>query len=219
MLIERFDRISIENVVYRVHQEDFAQALGLPARLKYERRGTAERRFDTQGISALLDRLSSPAQARETFVLATLFNLAIGNTDNHAKNHGILHGLDGQVKLTPLYDLVPIRLHRNYTHEFSYNLGGATHFDAMEPEQMERFLAEFGVVGTRARRFVEGTVKPMMEKIDHGALRLRDVGQKRFDDLIGRELNHLSHLLDINVPIRQRDYFTSEAVGGWVTGS
>lgn len=219
LLIERFDRVIVENVVYRLHQEDFAQALGLPARLKYERRGTAGRKFDTQSIRSLLDGLSSPAQARETFVLATLFNLAIGNTDNHAKNYGILHLPDGQLQLTPLYDLVPIRLHGNYTHELSYKLGGAAHFDAMEPGQMEHFLMEFGLAGPRVRRFVEGTIKPMLEKLDQAALYLRDARQNRFDDLIGRELHHLSHLLDINVPIRERDYFTSEAVGGWVAGS
>lgn len=219
VLIERFDRVIIDDVVYRLHQEDFAQALGLPARLKYERNGVEGRCFDTQGIRALLDRLSAPAHARETFVLATLFNLAIGNTDNHAKNHGILYLPDGAVQLTPLYDLLPIRLHRRYTHEFAYRLGGATYLDEMTSEQMARFLSDFSLEGSRARRFIDGRVRPMFEKLEHQAPLLRKLGQRFFDDLIGRELSQVCQLLDLDMPIRGRDYFEPEGSGGWMAGS
>jgi serine/threonine-protein kinase HipA len=41
LLVRRFDRaLDRDGRVARLHQEDFAQALGLPAALKYERRGT-----------------------------------------------------------------------------------------------------------------------------------------------------------------------------------
>ncbi|MCJ8158870.1 HipA domain-containing protein [Sphingomonas sp. LaA6.9] len=50
LLIQRFDRIVEEDRIYRLHQEDFAQASGLPAELKYERRGRPGRRFDASAI-------------------------------------------------------------------------------------------------------------------------------------------------------------------------
>jgi serine/threonine-protein kinase HipA len=220
LLIERFDRVIVDDTVYRLHQEDFAQALGLPARLKYERHGTEARRFDTAAVRSVLDRLAHPGQARETFLLATLFNLAIGNTDNHAKNFGILYGLRGERLLAPLYDMLPIRLHDRYTHELAYRLGGAAHFDEMTREQMTDLFAEFGLERGRARRFIEGPVRAMFTTIEQRAPLLREIGQRFFDDLIGRELTRLAELLDLDVDIRERDYFApAGSGGGWAMGS
>lgn len=35
-----------------------------------------------------------------------VFNLAVGNSDDHVKNHGALRGDDGQWRLAPAFDLV-----------------------------------------------------------------------------------------------------------------
>ena len=199
LLIERFDRVVHEGTVYRLHQEDFAQALGLPARLKYERKGVEGRRFDSRQALSVLKRLASPAKARETFVLSTLFNLAIGNTDNHAKNHGVLYAPDGALHLAPLYDMLPIRLHNRYTHELAFNLGGANYFDDMTPDNMTAFLAEFGLEGARMRRFVEGSVRKMLSTIEERSVLLRKIQQRLFDDLIGREIAHLTQLLGLDM--------------------
>ncbi|MFO1255748.1 MAG: HipA domain-containing protein [Sphingomonadaceae bacterium] len=86
LLITRFDRIVTEDGIHRVHQEDFAQALGLPAELKYERRGREGRRFDAEAIGRVLAATDQPALVREKFLEMSLFNLLIGNNDNHAKN-------------------------------------------------------------------------------------------------------------------------------------
>lgn len=214
LLIERFDRVVLGGVVYRLHQEDFAQALGLPARLKYERNGKEGRRFDTAGARAILDRLGSPAQARETFVLATLFNLVIGNTDNHAKNHAVLYGVHGTLHLAPLYDMLPIRLHARYTHELAYNIGGASYFDDMTPDNMAAYLAEFGLEGARARRFVEGPVRLMLTELEARSRLLRGIGLRFFDDLIGRELKQLADLLGLAIDIGERGYI-GPGGGGW----
>lgn len=65
-MIERFDRKVEAGVVHRIHQEDFAQALGLPSELKYQRCGAPGRRLD---VEAAFWRLhcrsdSTPAQAK-----------------------------------------------------------------------------------------------------------------------------------------------------------
>lgn len=219
LLIERFDRVTVGGIVYRLHQEDFAQALGLPASLKYERRGVEGRRFDSAAARSVLDRLSNPAQARETFLLATLFNLAIGNTDGHAKNFGVLFGLHGERFLAPLYDLLPIRLRGQYTHELAYNLGGATRFDDMTREQMMSFIGEFGLSAGRYRRFIDGPVREMLQTIEQRAPLLRPIGLRLLDDLIGRELTRLADLLELSMEIGERDYFDAEAGGGWQIGS
>ncbi|HZE45512.1 MAG TPA: HipA domain-containing protein, partial [Xanthobacteraceae bacterium] len=143
LLIERFDRIVADGTVYRVHQEDFAQALGLPAGLKYERSGGQGGRFDAAAIRALLRRVAHPAQAVEAFLLVTIFNLAIGNNDNHAKNHALLYDAAGTPTLAPFYDLLPVRLQDRFTADLAFRIGDATHFDDMERDDLAGFFATF----------------------------------------------------------------------------
>lgn len=215
LLIERFDRIVVGDVVFRLHQEDFAQALGLPASLKYQRRANAGPWFDVTAIRGLLDRLSQPALAIDQFVLATIFNLAIGNTDNHAKNHAVLYGIDGRLRLAPLYDLLPIRLNHRYTDQLAFNIGNATHFDAMGSEDLAAFFAAFGLRAASARRFADGPVREMLITLEAQSLGLRPLGLRTFDDLIGRELNKLSELFGLDLDLRQHDYIGPPG-GGWL---
>jgi len=214
LLIERFDRHVGDGVVYRIHQEDFAQALGLPPTLKYERNGTADHRFDLEQILTLLDRLQSPALARRTFLRATLFNLAIGNTDNHAKNHALLYGDQGAPRLAPLYDLLPIRLNANYTHELAFRIGGAKFFDDLTPGNMESFFRAFGLEGTRLKRFVTGDIARLLVAIDGYVADLPKREFKRFNNLVGRELSQLADLLHLELPFHERDAFEPTG-GGW----
>jgi len=217
LLIRRFDRVVADNKVTRVHQEDFAQALGLPAGLKYERYGAPGRRFDAAAVRQILLELDRPAQAAETFLLATIFNLAIGNNDNHAKNHAILHHADGRRTLAPLYDLLPVRLAAGFTDQLAFHLGAATHFDAMTAADMNAFLGTFGFNDKRAARFVERSVRPMLETLEARTPLLRQIGLIRFDDLIGRELAHLADLLGIDLDLRERDFIAPQAGGSVIS--
>lgn len=218
LLIARFDRIIQDGIVYRVHQEDFAQALGLPANLKYERNGREDRRFDAQAARSVLERLSRPAPAIETFLLSTLFNLAIGNNDNHAKNYGVLYGPDGRLTLAPLYDLLPIQLHDRYTDRLAFNLGGAERFADMTADDIYAFLKVFGFEGPRAKRLVDGPVREMLETIEERSAQLPKAGLKIFDDLVGREISRLSEILGLELDLRERDYIGARG-GGWLGAS
>ena len=145
LLIERFDRRVEADIVTRIHQEDFAQALGFSSELKYQRRGKPGRWFDVAAALSVVDRTSDPEQARLNFLLSTLFNFSIGNTDNHAKNYALLYNEPGLPRLAPLYDMLPIRLDERYTHQLAFNVGAATHFDEITPEDIRSFLIQCGV--------------------------------------------------------------------------
>ncbi len=67
LLITRFDRHVTEGQVYRVHQEDFCQALGFGHTLKYERYGVGARAFTAAAIGRLLRTTRVPAVARQAF--------------------------------------------------------------------------------------------------------------------------------------------------------
>lgn len=197
ILATRYDRVVKDGMIYRRHQEDFAQALGLPPRLKYEREGREGYRYDTAAIATVLNRTASPAQSRDAFLRATIFNLAIGNTDNHAKNHALLYDAGADPRLAPLYDLVPITLSDAHNHILSFAIGKADHPDTVRPDDLAALLAQFELVGPAARRFIEQRLIPVIAPLAQS----RDVESdwaKRFDaELTKRSARLLDQLVAV----------------------
>lgn len=208
LIIERFDRkIDNNGMVTRIHQEDFAQALGIPSSLKYERYGKPGRIFNIESIARVLQSTAQPAISLKFFLEATFFNLAIGNTDNHAKNHALLYS-NGEIPvMAPLYDLVPIRLDNTFTHQLSFNIGQADHFDNITMEDYKEFFLKLGMSAKGAENFIKGALTELIQNIESVSLTLPKPALKGFDDLIGHELEQLKNVLDLNVKIRERDLY------------
>lgn len=144
LLVKRYDRHVENGYVDRIHQEDFCQALGLHPLLKYERNGQdPARTFTANAVGTLLGKTQVPAVARRNFLIATLLNLALGNTDNHAKNHSLLY-LDRKPVLAPLYDIVPILLDDQVTHDFAFKIGNAERVQDLTRKDIEGFAASIG---------------------------------------------------------------------------
>jgi serine/threonine-protein kinase HipA len=103
--------------IYRVHQEDFCQALRVQPSLKYQSDGGPGPK---QIVDLLRINVSSANRSKEkripnadeddvfTFLDALIFNWLIGGTDAHAKNYSILIGGGGMVRLAPFYDVASI---------------------------------------------------------------------------------------------------------------
>jgi serine/threonine-protein kinase HipA len=212
LLIDRFDRRVEDGVVTRIHQEDFAQALGLPSELKYQRNGRPDRWFDVNAAASVLDQTRDPSGARLAFLKTTLFNLCIGNTDNHAKNHAVLYDAPGRPRFAPLYDLLPIRLNKHYTHELAFRIGDATHFDAMTAQDLLSFFLAMGVPRTDVDLLVQQEIAPLIAALESASPVLRSSGMKSFDDLLGREMEALVETLTLAIAVEPRDYFPADGL-------
>lgn len=101
LVIERYDRIRTPDGVVRLHQEDFCQALGVDSERKYEERGGPSLRR----CADVLRRWARSEQL-ERLLDTLLFNVLVGNADAHAKNLSLLHDLDEQITLAPVYDVM-----------------------------------------------------------------------------------------------------------------
>jgi serine/threonine-protein kinase HipA len=192
--------------------------LGLPASLKYQRYGKPGRRFDAGAIVRVLDCTTIPATSKRQFLAATFFNMMVGNSDNHAKNHALLYDQGPVPRLAPLYDMLPVRLDASVSHQLSFNVGNAEYFDALTRADVDAFLTTFGITKTAAARFLSETIPPMAGGLDVAAADLTESGLKDFDDLIGREIGKLVDILGVKVSVRNRDFFTPRA-GGWALSS
>jgi serine/threonine-protein kinase HipA len=102
LVIERYDRGS-GLPGGRLHQEDFNQALGACGNQKYQESGG---KVSAKRIAQCLARHAGNS-AVEDFAALSLFAVAIGNLDLHAKNISVLHHPDGSISLAPAYDQVP----------------------------------------------------------------------------------------------------------------
>jgi serine/threonine-protein kinase HipA len=104
--------------VYRVHQEDLCQALGVPPSRKYQQDGGPGTAASLGLLHAVVsagsnqgrrkgavDQRSASAVDVATFRDALIFNWLIGGSDAHAKNYSLLLGRGGLVRLAPLYDI------------------------------------------------------------------------------------------------------------------
>ncbi len=220
LLVRRFDRaLDREGRVVRLHQEDFAQALGLPAALKYERRGTAERRFDVAGVRKILDATADPLGERDRFIRATLFDLVTGNVDGHAKNFALLHIARGRIRVAPRYDLLPTRLDLNLTDELAFKIGSARTLGTITRADFDAFLATLGVRSTAARRRItERHARSLAEGLSALLEELTRKGLKPFADLIAANLRQLLPAFGLAIPVaaQERDAFVGRG-GGWLT--
>lgn len=217
LLIERYDRIETAGVVYRVHQEDFAQALGLPATLKYERTGTPERSFNTRAIHGLLLQTAAPIVAIREFLKLTLFNACVGNADNHAKNHSLIYSSGPVPHLAPAYDLLPTRLDPDLVSEMGFHIGAAPAVADVTAMDVAMLLAAFGFNERAATRFAREEIAPLMQTLD-AAAEERALVPKDLDDLIGSNLEILSAACGLELGLRDHDPFQHQG-GGWLAGS
>lgn len=103
LVVQRFDRAwQGKQWIARLPQEDFCQALGQPARLKYEADGGP-------GMSAILRVLATSSlaeQDKRAFAKAQMVFWMLAATDGHAKNFSLFHERGGTYRLTPFYDVL-----------------------------------------------------------------------------------------------------------------
>jgi serine/threonine-protein kinase HipA len=213
LLTTRFDRKIVDGEVRRIHQEDFAQALCLPPSLKYEHHRTITQAFDARAVAALLDQTAEPLLAKRQFILATIFNILIGNNDNHAKNHALLYDQGPRPRFAPLYDLVPVALDPKYDDHFAFKIGHAARRDELDRKSLLDFAATMGLNEAAFGRLADSALRQLMVEMDM-AINEWLPSLKRFADMVSGELHRFNDLLALNLALHERDYFAPRG-GGW----
>lgn len=109
LFIRRFDREVVipasaqsggAAVVHRLHQESLASLAGL--------RGFAPATSQNELLAALRLHSTDPLAQTIEFLKRDVLNLALRNTDNHARNSAIQRTRDGCIQLTPFFDFAPM---------------------------------------------------------------------------------------------------------------
>jgi len=198
-LVERFDRRRSQDQIERLHQEDFCQALGIEANLKYEEGGGPSLAV----IWRLLRRHSAaPAVDGRQLLRWIGFNFLIGNADAHGKNIALLYGSDGSVRLAPFYDLLCTAVYPAIDRRLALRLGGERRPERLRRRHWEGLAEEFGI----ATRAVFAELKQLTQAIE-----------KTAEDLAGQFMDRyaceetMNGILEI---IRQRSSWAWAVLGG-----
>ena len=168
---ERYDRELEGGSVRRILQEDFCQAMGVPAEEKYESDGgpSAVRCF------CFLRDAGFGFAALAGFVDALAFNFIVGNADAHAKNFSLLYR-DGNASLAPLYDTLSTAVYPNLTPRMAMGIGGARDFGEVTAASFDAFAMKCDInpkfVRDRIARLSDGLAGAM----DDVAAELSDTG-------------------------------------------
>lgn len=102
LFVPRFDRVVTHDHVDRLGAESLCSLAGVAEFGVSVRKEKLARAIATYA--------TDPKIELREFVARDVLDVALGNTDNHARNTSVLKGLDGTIQLSPLYDFAPMIL-------------------------------------------------------------------------------------------------------------
>lgn len=186
---KRYDRKFVEDgnmidglpVPRRLHQEDFAQALGIAASNKYEKNneGYLKMLFDV-----LRAHSSDPMIDSLKLWDICVFNYLIGNTDNHVKNLSLLYGEDlKSVRLAPAYDIVSTMIYKNSTENMSLSINGICNINEITRESFEKAASQVGIGAKMAIKRFDAMVAGFVDAINRAKNELRAQGLEQVESI------------------------------------
>jgi serine/threonine-protein kinase HipA len=156
----RYDRrIGRSGQLVRLHQEDFAQANGLPPGRKYER-GT----LPGLNLKTLLET-GRHVSAGDALALLdqVIFNIIVANTDAHAKNYSLILPVGATPRLAPLYDVSTVLSWPHVVQSYAQYVAGKKRSpDMIAGRHWEVVAREIGYRPTDVKARVQQIVDAMV---------------------------------------------------------
>jgi serine/threonine-protein kinase HipA len=151
LLVERYDRqTSTGEVIERLHQEDFCQAIGIVSENKYQNEGGPSLK---QCFNLLREASSVPVVDIAKLIDIVIFNVLIGNCDAHGKNFSLLYKKNN-IQLAPFYDLVSTLYYSNLSKKMAMKLGGEYDSGRITMKHFELLAEEVSLSKTAVRKRV-----------------------------------------------------------------
>jgi serine/threonine-protein kinase HipA len=164
LLVKRYDRIIVDtskNIITRLHQEDFCQALGIPSTKKYQ---SEEGPSLKQCFDLLRTESSIPVVDLNNMLSAVIFNFLIGNCDAHGKNFSLLYK-EEKLQLAPLYDLICTSHYKELTLKMSMKIGNEYQIDKVGIQDFDKLAEEIGFAKPEAHRRIKELIDAILSTI------------------------------------------------------
>ncbi len=180
----RYDRVFAEGsrivdglpCPLRLHQEDFAQALGIPATAKYE---TDDHHYMRQMFDLLRNYSADPIRDQLALWDIIVFNFLIGNTDAHVKNFSLLYDPAlKSVRLAPAYDIVSTVVYESSTRDMAFQIGGDLSINDIDRNSFRRAASEAGLGERMAMKHFDAMADNFLPALHASAAELHALGFK-----------------------------------------
>lgn len=186
---ERFDRVleteakKISGMVrpYRLHQEDFAQALGITSTQKYEIKKAG---YYRQMFDLLRNYSSNPIEDQRKLWNIVIFDYLIGNTDNHLKNYSLLYDerLKG-IRLAPAYDILSTCVYPDSTRDMAFYIGNECSLDDIDRESFRTAASEVGLGSRFALKCFDDQCQGFRKALASAVQELSELGFARAETI------------------------------------
>ena len=171
---------------FRLHQEDFAQAMGIPAIEKYERSPGGY----MKGMFDILRKFSAdPVSDQLKLWDMIVFHFLIGNTDAHIKNFSLLYGKDlRQIRLAPAYDIVSTVIYEQSTRDMAFGIGGKLSLDELSRDSFRQAADDIGIGEKMAMRRFDQMAGRFRVALQESAAELSAAGYTKAPEIENRIL-------------------------------
>ena len=201
---EQLDRLMQEDsrvidgkkVPFRLQQEDFAQALGVPASQKYEKIGDS---YLKRVFTLLRQYSDNPVEDQLKLWDICIFNYLIGNTDNHIKNIGLLYGKDRRtIRLAPAYDIVSTMIYEESTEQMAMAIDGELDIRKITKESFRAEARHIGLGERIAMRRFEQMQNSFERALAQAKEEIQDAGYPGVEEIYEKILrkNQPNHHLN-----------------------
>ena len=163
---ERFDRITGDGRVDRVHQEDGCQMLSIDPRHKYQ---AAD---EGPSLSAIARALGDNGGEVDGLLRMATFHAIIGNGDWHGKNVSIAFDEADRVSLAPVYDAMSTRFYtttgagQTVSRELGMRIAGVSDIDEVRIDSIIDEATSWGMSTRRSARIVQATIETIRASVD-----------------------------------------------------
>ena len=198
---KRYDRIindtskMINNLKkpFRLHQEDFAQALGISSYDKYEK---GDEGYASEMFRLIRDNISNPLSEQLKLYRRIVFNYVIGNTDAHIKNYSLLYNQSlSEISLAPAYDIVSTIIYEGATREMSFGIGGIRDINKINEENFRTMASQINLGDKIAVKEYESILNKFESSIRESARELTEIGFNNANNICERIISSRKHIL------------------------
>jgi serine/threonine-protein kinase HipA len=171
LLVERDDRYHRigpdgAQLVERLHQEDFCQALGIVSEHKYQKEGGPTLK---QCFGLVRSVSSAPVLDLRHLLDAVIFNWLVGNNDAHGKNFSLLYTGIGtgrvETRLAPLYDIVSTVAYPELSGEMAMRIGDQYSSEGVTPKDFEKLAEDAELGKPLVKRRVSELAEILLERL------------------------------------------------------
>lgn len=186
---KRYDRMiskssaSIRGLVrpFRLHQEDFAQALGIAAHEKYE---NGEQQYLPRIFNLVRNFSENPILDQLKLWDILIYDYLIGNTDNHIKNLSLLYSENLRaIRLAPAYDIISTVIYPGSSREMAIGIAGERNIDLITREHFSNAASDAGLSKKIALKHFDTFADGFEKALDEMSVQLVEAGYPKAKDI------------------------------------